>query len=172
MHITFLHMSFFHPDKIAIWFCACLAHLKELSGTAPWLWSQEPCFRETGVSRRVNPAEVCSQLVRWPNHDRVFFGFFFFFETVSPYVARLSWHLLCSSGLASPSGSTCCHLLSAEITDVHHHARNPSRFFYSMPRPGRCGVLEENRTSTTCQLKMFLTCTCDRCHPWRPLKKT
>lgn len=90
-------------DKTVILFCTCLAHLKALSGIAPWQCSQEPCFRETGVAGRANPAEeLCPQLVSWPKPDRAGFGFCFF-ETVSPYVARLGW---------AQSGPSCHHFPS------------------------------------------------------------
>lgn len=58
--------------------------------------SQEPSFRETGTSGRMNPAELCPQLVRCQD-----LFFFFLFETVCSYVAKRAWNLLCSYGLAS-----------------------------------------------------------------------
>lgn len=96
---------------------------------------------------------------------------------MSPYVARLAWNLLCSSGLGSVWTLLPPFPLTAEITGMHHHARHPSRFFIlrqdllvSVAREGSWKRTEP--LSTTCQLKRCLNIPCDRCHLRLPLEKT
>lgn len=65
--------------------------------------SQEPSFRETGTSGRMNPAELCPQLVRC--QDLTFFFFFFLRQYV------LMWPNgpgICYVAMGWPqSGSSC-----------------------------------------------------------------